>query len=468
MNNMTNETKSADALPQQSALPNSPTPSIPQNTANTQGKEYKGSKKARKVLPVHAKVYAFAVKCYEEQLPYGLAWTINAIKNIDKSQYHVMMILHDRDLVTDGIWEYAYVKPHLHIIIRCADRKCRVRVSTMMNMLGVFFRPGIDDDLWKDHGVETIGEYTGYAMYLTHETRDAIADGKELYDISEIVSNLTLEEVEQVRSGYTRIVDSSKRLTTPELEALDRDAFQMGYEMKNFNEWYDAQPFIVRSNAKMKTIRESYERGIANRIEEGTQMCRLCIFIHGAGNTGKTYAAEEALKGKRVLMVGGGGTGKFDELRPDHEAIIIDDDACPNLLNMSDNKICRAYRRGKNNPVWAGKYLIVTSNLSFKEWVESCGIHTEKGYYGRHTRQYEAILSRFCIGRVLESDAGYNQFYVERMSNRGGTSIMAERGDMIRDFLAKYNSTISQYNPQQIQANYGDILTNLSHYFPIT
>lgn len=443
---------------------------IPQNTANTQqqqqAREYKGTKRKHKTLAYAAKVYAFAIKCYDEQMPGGWEQVKQLIRQINKSRLHVMAICHYKDLVTDGIWTTAYTKRHYHIIIRCVNRKDRIHVYTVLKMLNIVFRPGVDDDLWLGHGVETIGDYTGYAMYLTHETKDAISDGKEKYDVTEIISNLTVEEVEQVRSGYTRLVDGAKRITTPELEALDRDAKQMGYELKNFEEWYDSQPFIVRANAKMRTIRESYERGVSLRINENAQLCRLCIYIHGMPNTGKTYAAEQALAGHRFLSIGGGGSGKFDELRVDHEGIIIDDDVCPNLLNMSDNKICRAYKRNKNNPAWAGKYLIVTSNLRFDEWVEKCGIHA-KNQYGRNTVHYDALLSRFCIGQVLPSNAGYNQLYIRQMSTRGSVEVQQERRDMMADFLQKYNTVIRTYDPQQVCVDYSNVLTDLSMYVPI-
>lgn len=101
--------------------------------------------------------------------------------------------------------------------------------------------------------------------------------------------------------------------------------------------------------------------------------------------------------GKSVLSVGGGGSGKFDNLRPDHDCIIIDDDVCPNMLNMCDNKICHAYRRNKNNPVWAGGFLIITSNLDFEEFARRCGLKT-RDLRDIKIPQFEALETRFlCV-----------------------------------------------------------------------
>ena len=436
-----------------------------------QKKEHKGSTRVHKCLNPHSKVHAFAIKCYDEQLKYDWATTVLLLKGIDKSGYHILGIRHYKDLKLDpkDFWKASIEKPHYHIIIRCVGEKQRIRVLQMMAMLGIEFRQGLDEELWQNHGVESIGNFRGYAVYLTHETLDAIRDGKELYEEWEIVSNLTEEEVQQVRDGYLRLFNT-KRITPTELTELDELSFKMGYEMNDFSEWYNTLPFSVRSHGKMKTIRESYDRGVDLRISENTQICRMCLFIHGEGNVGKTYAAKQALtelSGKRTLVIDSEGTGKFDNLRADHEALVLDDIICPNLLNMADNRMCRVYRRNQNNPVWSGKYLIVTSNLTFREWVRQCGIKTDgKQLFGcsQNSDQYNAIISRFCIGRVMQSEAGYNQLYISKMSDRGSYEVRRERLAMMNDFLYKYNSIISQYNPSNIVLDESSVITDLSRF----
>lgn len=415
---------------------------VPANTQRPKGRWGK----PRKVLPADAKVYAFAIKCYDEQMPAGWDKTKELIRAMDKTKYHVIGIRHDRDLVTDGIWVTAAQKAHIHVIIRCVERKQRIRVRTAMAQLGIVFRPGVDDELWMSHGVESIGDYAGYATYLTHETEDAIRDGKELYDIYELVSNLTVEEILRIRDGYTRVSDGVHKVSAAELEQLDHDAYQLGYKMQNFNSWYNSQPFVIRSSAKMKVIKESYNRGVNVRIEENQELLRLCVYIKGQPNTGKSYAAKAALAGYRVLPVGGGGTGKFDRLRPDHDAIIVDDDVIPNLLNMSDNYICHAYKRNSNNPAWAGKYLIVTSNLSFRAWLEACGIKTRTNH--RDTAHYDALVSRFFICEITMDDTtGHNHLALRHASTRGSVETQVVRADMFMAFKRNFDATIANYSP---------------------
>lgn len=437
--------KGAPANARQEAPQTTATASIPQAVGTMQARNTgrRAQKADRHTLGIGGKVYSIAIKCYEEQLPGGLQATADKIRAVDSAKYHVLAIVHDRDTVADGIWQEAAVKPHLHIILRCADRKSRVRVSTALNMLGVYFRPGVDDDLWKAHGVETVGNFTGYAMYLTHETGQAIKDAKERYEASEIISNLTPEEVGAVREGYTRVTAKHK-VSADEMEALDKEAYDLGYAMKGFTEWYDSQPFCVRSNAKMKTVRESYERGVDARIEKDSAVLRLCIFIQGEKNSGKTYSTMLALKDKRCIRINGGGTGKFDKLRPDHEAIIIDDCVCPNLLNMTDNYICRAYRRGSNNPAWTGQYFVVTSNLPFEGWLEECGIKVRDSR-GNHTEHYRAMESRFYTCKMFYG--GKPHLSMVTRSSRGTGSEQAAREGMFRQFISRYNAAVGLYAP---------------------
>lgn len=448
--------KDAPAIAGQNApIPKNSEDSIAQNPPIYQGvtpddlpdgaqkKRFKRDK--AKLIGIHQKVYSVAFKFYEEQLPLGEAAFIDAVRGSDKRMAQVMAIKHDRDIVTDGIWQCAAVKPHWHVIVRMTERNRSMRVGTILKALNIEYRPKIDDALWMGHGVETVGNFAGYAVYLTHDTEQAVMDAKERYDVSEIVSNLSPEEIAQVREGYIR-VSERRKVTQDELVALDKEAFDMGYAMQDFDRWYNEQPFGVRSNAKMKVIRESYDRGVKVRVDEHQEINRLCVFIQGAPNTGKTYAAKHALGGKRTLSVGGGGTGKFDLLRPDHEAIVIDDDVCPNLLNMTDNYICRAYKRNSNNPAWSGRYFVVTSNMSFRDWLEACGVRTEDRW-GHPSAHYKAMLSRFFVCRLKADENGVNHLALTSASTRGSQVEQVERADMFMEFKRAFDDTIAGYAP---------------------
>lgn len=418
---MAEKEKDVSASQQNTSSNNSSANTIARDTLKNQvfldggkAKTKKYSKENKKCLSYASTVYSLALKFYEEQLPYGYHHTYDVIASIDPKKYHILLMVHYKDTYADKghFWEPAYEKPHFHVIIRCVNRKDRIKVGSTLKKLGIEYRKDLDDELWKNHGATTVGDFSSYATYLMHQTDAAINEGKEPYDISEFVINLTTDEIQQICDGYIRVSTDTKKVTTKELAELDQTAFKLGMELKNFDEWYNTLSFTVRSNAKMKTIRESYGRGVNARIAEKSEVLRLCVYIQGAPNTGKTYGAKKALVGKQIHAVEGGGSGKFDELRADHDAIIISDDVCPNLLNMTDNYICKAYKRQSNNPAWAGNYFIVTSNLSFEEWLASCKINI-------NSKHFEAMKSRFFVCKILQKDDGTNYLALKNPSTRG-------------------------------------------------
>lgn len=452
---MVNEEKDASVCPTATPSQNiTSTAIIPQKTDKS-SKKYRGRK-----LNIQSSVYSAAFKVYIDQLPYGWNYTKHQIINAFKSSYmQIQGIRHYKDyLENSNFWVPSAEKPHYHIIFRLVDRKNRIRITTVLKALGIEFRPGLDDTLLEEHGCETVQNYSGYSLYLTHETEDAILDGKALYDISEVITNLTESELEQIREGYVRPCEKRK-LTQAELISLDKEAYQKGFDLADFEDWYNALGFVVRSNAKMKVIKESYSRGVESRIRENKSLPRLCIFIQGPPNTGKTYAAAHSVEGD-YLSVSGGGSGKFDNLKPSHNAIVIDDDLCPNLLNMSDNYICKAYRRNRDNPVWAGEYLIITSNLSFDAWASECGIkmYANPAYYtDTYSAQGKALRSRFYICELKQTPTGQYRLACRSASDRGTVEEQFKRGYKFVDFQKKFNEIIANYNPRNHKVDYSKI-----------
>lgn len=433
--------------------------------------------RTKKILSPRSTVRTLALKFYAEQVPgwqngqHGLQAPImcgnvsanaaqanhaNAmlakdviednILKMDKTEIQVICILHDKDTMVDekDFWDPPTEKPHFHIIVRVLG-KAPLRVSTILNWLGIVYRKGVDDKLWIEHGVETVGNFASYAMYLTHETKQAELDGKYPYDFNELISNLTPDELRDVRKGY---IDPSRvKVKVEDMAKLDETAYDMGYNLKDFSKWYGSLPFEVRCNMKMRTVERSYNRGVDDRVMLGETVTRLCVYISGAHNTGKTYAATHTFTdhGQRALSVEGGGTGKFDLLQPYHDAIIINDDVCPNLLNMSDNKICRAYRRNKDNPAWAGHYLIVTSNWTFDEFLDRCHLGNEENR--------NAAKSRFYVCHLEKID-GARRLVLDEASKRGSDARQRERLQMFRDFQDKFNEIIRTYVPEVCDIDY--------------
>lgn len=416
-------------------------------------------------LHIYSQVRTLSLKFYDEQIPNGEDEFIENIKAIDSNEYQVLAIKHDRDIVknNDDPFEVSCTKPHWHLYLRVLSKTNKPRIYQLLSMLGIVYREDLDKKLWNNKGVETCRDFTTCAVYGLHKTAQAQEDGKFEYDIEDYVSNLTIGEIEQVMQGYKRLECEVTRPTTKTLEELANRAEKLGYELKSFDEWWDNLPFNLQSHSKMKIIEKRYMRGIEKRIndKDNNKVNRLCVFIKGEGNKGKTYAAMEALKNEDALVVGGGGSGKYDKLQVTNNAIIVDDDVVTNLLNMTDNYFCQAYRRNSNNPTWCGEYFVVTSNKSFEEWVEECGLQTTK-YNSKmqrweETDSFKALKTRFYICEVVWCENGYNILYCHEPSKRGSYEDQEKRYIKYDKFRDIYNASLKSYSVENKEFDYSKL-----------
>lgn len=377
-----------------------------------------------------------AYNSHVEQLITGL---VERIRGIPADIMQLEMIVHNRDYNHDDFWVPSIEKPHIHIIGRFVidpnnDNRNKKRLRWILKMLGITYRKGVDEWLVRKHAVETCRDFCEYSVYLYHDTEDAIRDGKTPYDPNEVISNLSDEELQQIRDGYSRIVASGKRVSPRDLEALDDAAYRLGQELGDLEAFLGSQPFKIRSHSKLRTIRESYYRGVTDRINDPSRnsTVRLCVYIQGLPNTGKTYAAIQALKGLRTLQIGAGGTGKFDRLQASTQALLIDDSEVDGLLQISDNYFCALYRRNSDNPWWCGRYVIVTSNKDFDAWLTSCDV------FGA---QVDAVKSRFYICKM--NNDGTLTLVSE--STRGVPKEVNERRELFAEFRNKFEGSTRAY-----------------------
>ncbi len=283
-----------------------------------------------------------AFKFYDEQLPNGIDKLIEAVKTADKSKKQVLLIKHDKDTVKENFWEVSAEKPHYHLILRYVNGHKGSKLKYVLQEFGIVYRRPEDELLLENHGAEKCGDFAKYATYLTHDTKEAIRACKYRYELTDIISNCTLEEIEMIREGYVRL-NTFIKISDEEMEALDREAYDIGYKMKDFNKWYYELPVKIRSNTRMKEIEKHYHRGVYERYEKDRNINRLCIFIKGDAAVGKSFTTDKTIRELGLLpllAVDGGGTGKFDELQCYTQAMILDDYAAENMLNLSVNKYC--------------------------------------------------------------------------------------------------------------------------------
>lgn len=335
-----------------------------------------------------------------------------------------------------GPWPPSSAKRHFHVVIRGGEPFVKPRIGATLRKLGITFRPGKDDWMKGAHGIEATGKLPGYIAFLLHKT-SYLGDGDAQYGASELVSNLPEERLEAI-CGLA-MSGSAGELDAETVDRLRGEARDLGREFENFDEWYDGPPFDSDQKAKReRDFRKSYGLGVKDRCSEDENVVRLSVFVTGPHGSGKSTAAAMAVDASndRILRVGGGGRGRFDDLRPWTKAIIVDDDVSPGLLNLADNRITSPYSRGSNN-LWTGGYFIVTSNMGFDKWAMKCGVDAD---------QLAAARDRFYICEVMGEGRDRHLGLVSE-SHRGSEQVERERLGMFLAFQEKFNQALNSYDP---------------------
>lgn len=424
--------------------------------------------KSKRKRPINMSdtVKSLAIKCYEEQMIHGWADVKRRIKAINKNEFQVIAILHNRDNVSMDAFEKSIEKPHYHIIIRPTHSHNKsVKVSSILKKLGLKYRPDVDKILWENHGVELVGDFNIYTLYLLHETKQAQLDLKAPYRISELVSNLTRKQIEDLIS-IGRQAEKPNATTIAELET---EAYERGYKLQDWEEWYHGLPEKIKGHKNIKLIKEKYNYGVEQRIKKDNKILRTSIFIQGESNKGKTYAIREAIVAlgiAEIEEISAGGTGQFDDVTPTTEAIILNDNTTSNLLNLCDDYMCRLYRRNSGNPYWCGNIFIATYNDPFEKWVERCGEKVYEKVYEKdadpssndaklklvETERLRAIRNRFFICHVEEIN-GISRLIVDSVPRRGTENVFKKRMDFYKKFHAEFNRVIAEYKPSSYNVN---------------
>lgn len=196
------------------------------------------------------------------------------LKNFNKNEIIIISIIHYRDVVADAQDPFlpSAEKPHAHIIVKFKNYKKRMHISTLLNMLEIHFREE-DKNLFKK-GCESLGgSYRENAIYLLHNSTQAIKEGKAEYQMKELISNLSISEIENLINGKLNL-DKNPKPTLEFLTALDETAYNLGLNSKPMDmfsawqEFYDNLPFSIRSSAKLKYVEESYQRGIRHQSKQ--------------------------------------------------------------------------------------------------------------------------------------------------------------------------------------------------------
>lgn len=309
-----------------------------------------------KALSEKSVAATMAIKCYDEQIVSGTDGIIDSIKAISKDEFQAIAIEHNK----------SGDKKHWHILVRAVSRQKKFQVASMMKRLGVHFREGLDDDLWQHHGVETVGDFSAYATYLLHNTIEAQRAQKAPYEMTDIVTNLSKEELQQVLAGYSI---TKKPLRQGELNMCMDQAREAGYNLKNFYEFLDSLQITGLKDTEEKQLRNSYLAGVRRLKMENAVIDRVCILIAFDGTAEMKSrllnATQKALVDKQTIYM----TRDMDYIvEPSADAIVTTWDnskLVDNKFLWSDGIYESTSRKSDVTGIWAGKYFITISKDGF-------------------------------------------------------------------------------------------------------
>ena len=376
---------------------------------------------------------------------------VKHIKTIN-NQWNVAAIWHDKDPVSsdDDVFLTSIKKPHCHLLIFLENGK-KFRLSQVLDLLGINFDPVVDKTLMDCGGIASCVDKSAFFMYLTHETDQAIFDGKFIYDRKEIINNMSDELQDSLRAGYKRAVPKSK-LKPSDWDKLYEEAYQIGKSIIktriDYDDWERAHLNTVQSvQGPARKLKEAYYKGVSDTITEKVKLVRLSVIIYGCANQGKSYSAKKALinMGKKI-HIATIGSGKYDDLRPDTDAILFDDVAVSDARNVFDNgpKVLR--RRHSNDRPWLGDYAIVTTNLDWQH--EIIAMMGKRYAYERDDLTsedktvFDAIASRLYICYINEANG---ELEIEHKQTRGGDESKKEHNKKMEEFKKAFDNVSMPY-----------------------
>lgn len=429
---------------------------------------------------------------------------LRKIVEANKEEAYVLVILHDRDKVTDGIWEYANIKGHFHMVYMRKKDTGRIKGSTLLNKLGIKFdlkqkkgtdEPPLDVELVLGGAIDEVRSYEASVVYLTHETTRAKADHKEIYDRQDIIHNLTDEELEVIYQTY----ELTKLMPLDDYDEeliLERKAIESAKTYITFDEWFDVQaqlPLKTKLNEKLRRyLKRRFDSAQDEHLNsEDNVISKVNIFLKGPGTIGKSFMSRMIMldryrRGKNtVLEITDGKTGTYDKVKSHHKALLIDDTAVGGFLNITDDKATRPYKRGSaGNPIFAGDMITITYNKEILEYLRDCkftSVKTGTDENGNisvmpfewQDEQIKAAVTRVsCVdvvkdyirndkGEIMIEDFSYTveqdkygvyqavvtgkvysyyQAKIERYTTRGDDDVVDYKKAVVDDFVKKFNA----------------------------
>lgn len=388
------------------------------------------------------------------------------IKKVDRGRWSVYAVYHNRDTKRspDDLYEISTKKGHWHLYIwrngEDSGRRSRprFRIGSVLSHFGIYFEGKADQKLWDNRGAELIrADVCASIAYALHETRQAIADGKAPYKISEIVTNQPKETIEAYLQKYRKISAKKKNI---DWEMLYASCYKLGLECGDVSRYLESTLSVSNLATREATLcRKKYEEGLAIGVGRIPSITRCSILIHGAGDLGKSYTTRKTLRDLvPEVYIASKGSGKYDGLRPTAGAMIFDDIFPSDARNVFDNSAVILHRRNSGDRPWLGTYAVATTNSIPLSWfASSVGTHkyveTQSDFddlYKSEKQAVSALRSRMYVCTIVPyASKGQFVLKLERKQTRGTAQAQAEHDEMFEKFKKTFDEYLFDFDPGQ-------------------
>lgn len=322
-------------------------------------------------------------------------------------EWEIALICHDKDMTVekDNKLKAKHKKTHFHAVIWRKDGK-RFRVRKVLQILGLNFDAVLDANILdKTFSSISSRNVKNALQYLLHMTEASELDGKEPYDQSELISNLTDEQLDNI--FHATVQD---KLSNDDWDKLAEMAYQCGKNLHDFRT-FTTRHFNIRqqSQSPFKVVKQYYENGLLDAVATAEDFPRINIILRGVKNTGKSYSTQKALNKLHMRVYSAiSGSGKYDGLSADDDCLLFDDKNGSQLLSVCSDSPVLLHRRNVGYSPWVGDSVIALTNKSFTHWIKNSSsneIHTENGEVVEEDRDaYDAMISRFYFCEVVWPD----------------------------------------------------------------